>query len=245
MHQSRSKYLRFLSGLIHLQSAGRALLVRQSIQKKLVAITKMQSYARMYICRKHWLTLRSSAIVLQRAYRVHKLCAKENCAARCLQKYYRLRLQQQKQRKLAKQHAAAKVIQSWFRVWRASQAVKSYYSALSTSVLTVQRIYRGVLARKRVNRMKKAVLTIQSFYRGWVIRKSQTNQAIRDACLRVNKINVANSQSPTIRQKLPVLLDQLLHSKYLSTAADILKSLGKISIQDVNMMWCHYHVGKG
>ena len=80
-------------------------------------------------------------------------------------------------------------------------------------------------ARLHARKLHCAATLIQATWRGWYVRH-KSNGKVQQACVRVEKANHAAKQSQSLRNRLPHILDLLLRSKYLSTAADILETLG-------------------
>ena len=80
-------------------------------------------------------------------------------------------------------------------------------------------------ARLHAQKLHCAATLIQATWRGWCVRH-KSNGKVQQACVRVEKAKHAAKQSQSLRNRLPHILDLLLRSKYLSTAADILETLG-------------------
>ena len=83
-------------------------------------------------------------------------------------------------------------------------------------------------ARIHTRKLHHAATLIQAVWRGWHVRRHQSSTVIQQACVRVERANRAAVQSQSLRTRLPRILDLLLRSKYLSTAADILGTLGTL-----------------
>ena len=82
-------------------------------------------------------------------------------------------------------------------------------------------------ARLHAQKLHHAATLIQATWRGWRVRH-KSSRKVQQACVRVEKANHAAHQSQSLRTRLPHILDLLLRSKYLSTAADILETLGML-----------------
>lgn len=80
-------------------------------------------------------------------------------------------------------------------------------------------------ARQHAQKLHRAATLIQATWRGWYVRHKSSGK-VQQACVRVEKANHAAKQSQSLCTRLPHILDLLLRSKYLSTAADILETLG-------------------
>lgn len=67
---------------------------------------------------------------------------------------------------------------------------------------------------------------LQATWRGWHVRKHQKSPDIKKALVNVHAVNSSACESNQLKHCLPHLLEQLLHCKYLSTAAELLNRLG-------------------
>ena len=63
------------------------------------------------------------------------------------------------------------------------------------------------------------------------MRHRQRSKAVREARMRVERANSSAKKSDSLRERLPHIISLLLRSRYLSTAGEILNSLGE---KDVN-----------
>ena len=67
---------------------------------------------------------------------------------------------------------------------------------------------------------------MQSFWRGYRVRRSIRRKAVHEARKRIEKANKSSKSS--LRVRLPLMLEELHRSRYLSTAVDILKVFGML-----------------
>ena len=63
------------------------------------------------------------------------------------------------------------------------------------------------------------------------MRHRQRSKAVREARMRVERVNSSAKKSNSLRERPPHIISLLLRSRYLSTAAETLNSLGE---QDIN-----------
>ena len=102
---------------------------------------------------------------------------------------------------------------------------------MESAAIAIQRWYQGCSQAKKERelfvRKREAALVLQAHWRGWLVRHNQRSKAVREARLRVEKANCSAKRSNSLRERLPHILDTLLRSRYLSTAAEILNSLGE------------------
>ncbi|XP_041126100.1 abnormal spindle-like microcephaly-associated protein [Polyodon spathula] len=132
-------YKKILCGVIAIQKRFRAcLLVRKERQK--------------------YLTLRTSATVIQRAFRrwKNRTLKRQNIAAALIQNAFR---KWQVQR-LARRNEAAVKIQSWYRMYR----FQKQYFDVQQKVIKIQAWFKSCLARQLFQKRKEAVLTIQKHF---------------------------------------------------------------------------------
>ncbi|CAL8347638.1 unnamed protein product [Gadus morhua 'NCC'] len=162
-----------------LQAAFRGMNIRRLVRRMHQAASAIQQAYRAHCERKCYLTLKSSALTLQRCFRAN-LAAKHQ-----LQHYQQIRrsvilLQaayrgQQARKEISRQHRAATVIQASFRKHR--EQVK--FKAMRLSTIILQRNYRSLIL-KRADRghflkVKQSAIVLQAAFRGMVSRRN-TNQ---------------------------------------------------------------------
>jgi aspartokinase len=212
------------------------------------AVLVIQTYYRarvdMVSQRNSYLQLRNSVIVTQRLFK-RKLQARREAAslhrerecslaASILQEKWRARLRARKcQDAFEKKRCSVIKIQSYFRMYQVLRSFKD----TRRSVIAVQAYARGYLVRSKfsaalVECRKRALqescaVKIQSLWRGYRVRKSQRRKAVITARRRIESANKSFEESRSVQNRLPLLIQQLLRSKYLSTATSILSSLGE------------------
>ncbi|XP_066548486.1 abnormal spindle-like microcephaly-associated protein [Amia ocellicauda] len=108
-----------------------------------------------------YLTLRHSAIVIQRGFRRWKAQAliKANEAATVIQAAFR----KWEQRKMARRNQAALRIQAWYRMHKCQRQ----YFVIRGKVIKIQAWYRGHVDKCTFQARKHAAITIQRFYRSY------------------------------------------------------------------------------
>ncbi|XP_073427821.1 abnormal spindle-like microcephaly-associated protein [Dendrobates tinctorius] len=191
------KYYRSLKGYVVLMQARvRAKIAISSYERTMRAVRTIQAHVRAWLLatreRNVYLRLKSSAAVIQAAYRRWKLDKnkRENKAALVLQKAYR----RWRHRKLEAMMNAAIVIQSQYRMikercrYRTIRAAaikiqslckmwqeRKHYLVLKRTVISVQRLIRAkmLMLRERETFIRKraACVEIQSAVRGYLVRK--------------------------------------------------------------------------
>ncbi|XP_041134515.1 LOW QUALITY PROTEIN: abnormal spindle-like microcephaly-associated protein homolog [Polyodon spathula] len=135
-------YKKILCGVISIQKRFRACLFARKERQK-------------------YLTLRTSAIVIQRAFRRWKnhTLKRQTIAAAVIQNAFR---KWQVQR-LTRRNEAAVKIQSWYRMNRAQ---KQYFD-VQQKVIKIQAWFKSCLARELFQKRKEAVLTIQKYFKAY------------------------------------------------------------------------------
>ncbi|XP_058887783.1 abnormal spindle-like microcephaly-associated protein homolog isoform X2 [Acipenser ruthenus] len=111
--------------------------------------------------RKKYLILRTSATVIQRAFRrwKNRTLKRQNSAAAVIQNAFR---KWQVQR-LARRNEAAVKIQSWYRMYR----FQKQYFDVQQKVIKIQAWFKSCLARQLFQKRKEAVLTIQKYLKAY------------------------------------------------------------------------------
>ncbi|XP_022094618.1 abnormal spindle-like microcephaly-associated protein homolog [Acanthaster planci] len=201
MHQARRKYTKLKQVAIIIQRRYRATqlarwtYLRYHIQRG--ACITLQAYARGHLARQHIHRLHAAATTIQKnhaAYQTRTRYLKMKGAAKVLQKYWRAtRLAREQKlmftslrkaattlqsvyrgnagRKIAREHRAARLIQSVYRMHVAFQK----YSNLKAAAITIQALYRMRRDRNCYLRLVAATVTIQQFFRGHLLTRASRN----------------------------------------------------------------------
>ncbi|XP_054645334.1 abnormal spindle-like microcephaly-associated protein [Dunckerocampus dactyliophorus] len=129
----------------------------------------IQRYYRAYVLQKqdsrYYYKIRSSAIVLQAAFRGHSVrrgIAKMHRAATVLQANFKRHKQQTTFRR---QRWAACVLQQRFRALRQRNIEVQHYQEVKKAVMTLQAAFRGKKSRQSIRQMRLAATTIQTAFR--------------------------------------------------------------------------------
>lgn len=179
-----------------------------------------------------------AARIVQQAYRDYcerkKLeSARYNVAVSCIQLKWRACMKAREvQTAYHRKKSATIKIQSYFRMYLAFKKFKEVRKLIVALQANCRRFLIGKQYAEALNeqstRIKEhhSARVIQSLWRGYKVRKSQHKGAIIMARQRIMQIKGPVEESRSIHHRLPSLVEQLLQSKYLSTAASILSSLG-------------------
>ncbi|KAG7514195.1 abnormal spindle-like microcephaly-associated isoform X1 [Solea senegalensis] len=163
---------------IVLQAACRGMKMRRNIKQSHSAASVIQRAFRAHCERRHYLTLKSSILTIQRRYRAtvaakeqkqkyQKLCR----AAAILQAVYR---SWRIRKEVARWHQAATVIQSEFR--KHKEEVK--FQAMRLSAIIIQRHYRSSIIQRKERenflKVRQSVIVLQAAFRGQRVRNTVT-----------------------------------------------------------------------
>uniref|UniRef100_A0A3Q1GV53 Abnormal spindle-like microcephaly-associated protein ASH domain-containing protein n=1 Tax=Acanthochromis polyacanthus TaxID=80966 RepID=A0A3Q1GV53_9TELE len=168
--ETRKAYLQKKAACVILQAGFRGMTVRTELKKKHQAATVIQSFVRMFFCRKRYFFLQSAAIIIQSRYRALLLCREQQNEFRKL-KQATIKIQAvfrglRVRNDLNKRHNAARTIQAQVRMRRMRLA----YLATQHSAIIIQQRYRAKMLMdqqmQRYRRMKCAAVVIQAAYRG-------------------------------------------------------------------------------
>ncbi|XP_049443547.1 abnormal spindle-like microcephaly-associated protein isoform X2 [Epinephelus fuscoguttatus] len=121
--------------------------------------------------RKNFLKARHSAIVLQAAFRGHRVrssIAKMHRAATVIQANFKRHKQQSAFRR---QHWAACVLQQRFRAQRQRDIEVKHYKELKKAVINLQAAFRGMKSRRVLKQRHHAASVVQRAYRGYCEHK--------------------------------------------------------------------------
>ncbi|CAL8307358.1 unnamed protein product [Lota lota] len=167
-------YQRIRRATITLQAAFRGIITRHAVRRMHQAASAIQQAYRAHCDHKSYLTLKSSALTLQRRFRGN-LAAKHQ-----LQQYRQIRkavilLQaayrgQKVRKEISRQHQAATVIQASFRKHR--EQVK--FKAMRLSTIIIQRYYRSCVLQRADRghflKVKQSAIVLQAALRGHCVR---------------------------------------------------------------------------
>uniref|UniRef100_H2ZSM4 Assembly factor for spindle microtubules n=1 Tax=Latimeria chalumnae TaxID=7897 RepID=H2ZSM4_LATCH len=197
---------------IHLQALIRGYLIRRQVHLWRKAAVAIQSAYRMHRERTCYLNKCNAATVIQRYYRAYKEKVSERSgflkvktATVCLQAAYRGYVVR---KTLKYQHWAATVIQAtfrahathtkylamqkacvmiqrWYRAGKMRRQERDNYRKLKTAAVTLQAVYRGLVARKVLKRQQEAAVQIQAVFR--MFRAKKRFRQVKSAMLTIQQ----------------------------------------------------------
>ena len=135
-----------------------------------------RGYKEMQMSRAHYLTLKSSSIVIQsfiRSYLVRRTISRANLAATKIQSQYR---RYRAQKRYHKQRRAVMYIQQHVRAWIAGSKEREIYKKLQQSALLLQSLFRGSRVRRQLYRQHAAATKIQATWQMYVVRSKFLEQ---------------------------------------------------------------------
>ncbi|NXC42501.1 ASPM protein, partial [Penelope pileata] len=201
-----------------LQAAFRGMKTRRLLRTMSESAELIQRRYRTFLKRRHFISLRKAAIVIQRKYRATKLAKTQRQkylsllnAAVIIQSAYRGFVVRQKMQQM---HQAATVIQATlrmrkiyisyqalrlasviiqqrYRAYREGKRVREMYLRLYNSVLVLQAAYRGMRTRCFLKRRQEAALIIQRNYR--MYRQCHRYRQVQWAALLIQRRYRANN----------------------------------------------------
>uniref|UniRef100_A0A1X7V6E3 Calponin-homology (CH) domain-containing protein n=2 Tax=Amphimedon queenslandica TaxID=400682 RepID=A0A1X7V6E3_AMPQE len=227
-HYYSMRYTCLKEAAVFIQSKWRAkVATREAVDdyKKIYrSVVFMQSCIKSVIAKRKYLSVKASMVLLQaqvRRYLGQKRYHTQRDAAICIQRYYQSYLLAMERKREAKRREwAARVIQRRFLIYYGLWEEKRK-EARRQAAVCIQRHIRGFLAIQYIKRRQEAALKIQSYWRGYRVRHSIKRKAVHEARKRIEKANKSSKSS--LRVRLPLMLEELHRTRYLSTAADILK----------------------
>ncbi|PKU45548.1 abnormal spindle-like microcephaly-associated protein [Limosa lapponica baueri] len=185
-------YMIMKSATLRIQAAFRGMKTRRLLRTMNESAELIQRRFRTFIQRKHFLSIKTAAIVIQRKYRATKLAKIQRQkylsflnAAVIIQSAYRgfvvrKKIQQMHQAATVIQatlrmhktyisykavRLASVIIQQHYRAYREGKRVREMYLKLYNSVLVLQAAYRGMKIRRLLKKRYEAALIIQRNYR--------------------------------------------------------------------------------
>uniref|UniRef100_A0A8B9DE67 Abnormal spindle microtubule assembly n=1 Tax=Anser cygnoides TaxID=8845 RepID=A0A8B9DE67_ANSCY len=185
-------YTTVRSAVLRLQAAFRGMKTRRLVRTMNESAELIQRRFRTFLKRKHFISLRTAAIVIQRKYRATKLAKIQRQkylsflnAAVIIQSAYRGFVVRQKMQQMHQAAAviqatlrmrkiyisyqalrlASVIIQQRYRAYREGKRVREIYLKQYNSVLVLQAAYRGMKTRCFLKKRHEAALTIQRNYR--------------------------------------------------------------------------------
>ncbi|XP_009701008.1 PREDICTED: abnormal spindle-like microcephaly-associated protein, partial [Cariama cristata] len=185
-------YMIIRNATLRIQAAFRGMKTRQLIRNMNESAELIQRLFRTFLKRKHFLSIKTAAIVIQRKYRATKLAKIQRQkylsvlnGTVIIQSAYRgfvvrKKMQQMHQaatviqatlrmRKIYMSYQAIRlasvIIQQHYRAYREGKHVREIYLKTYNSVLVLQAAYRGMKTRCFLKRRREAALTIQRNYR--------------------------------------------------------------------------------
>ncbi|XP_074164767.1 abnormal spindle-like microcephaly-associated protein isoform X2 [Sminthopsis crassicaudata] len=195
-----------------IQSHYRAYILKKEFLRMKHAIIMLQAFIKMKQARKRYLTLRKSALCIQRYYRSKRYAAqcrneyqllRESCiklqavvrghlvrkklrlqrkAATLLQSYFRMRKEQQHYLQIYK---ATVCIQNHFCAYKIQIYEREKFLEVKKAVVCLQAAYRGYKIRKMLKQKSAATLKIQTALRGYIKRLKY--QAILKSCIKIQQ----------------------------------------------------------
>ncbi|XP_072722673.1 abnormal spindle-like microcephaly-associated protein isoform X2 [Ciconia boyciana] len=185
-------YMIMKSATLRIQAAFRGMKTRRLKRTRSESAELIQRRFRTFLKRKHFLSIKTAAIVIQRKYRATKLAKIQRQkylsflnAAVIIQSVYRgfvvrKKMQQMhraatviqatlRMRKIYVSYQAVRlasvIIQQRYRAYREEKRVREIYLKLYNSVLVLQAAYRGMKTRCFLKKRHEAALIIQRNYR--------------------------------------------------------------------------------
>ncbi|XP_037353787.1 abnormal spindle-like microcephaly-associated protein isoform X2 [Talpa occidentalis] len=192
------RYSKLRHSIICIQAAFRGMKARRDLKVRHLAATLIQRRFRTLLTRKRFLSLRKTAVWVQRKYRasacakyhseqflrlrkaviqiqssyrgwmVRKMMQEMHRAAAILQATFRMCVERARYQTL--KHASL-VIQRWYRANRAAKLQRQCYLQQRHSVLTLQAAFRGMRTRRHLRSMHSSATLIQSKFRSSMMRK--------------------------------------------------------------------------
>uniref|UniRef100_A0A287A985 Abnormal spindle-like microcephaly-associated protein homolog n=1 Tax=Sus scrofa TaxID=9823 RepID=A0A287A985_PIG len=186
------RYTRLRHSVIRLQAAFRGMRARRQLKVRHAAAALIQRRFRTLMMRRRFLSLRRTAVWIQRKYRAN-VCAKHHLqqfrrlqkAAIKIQSWYRgwmVRKKMQEMQRAAtliqatyRMHRTQVTFQTWkhasvliqqrYRARRAAKLQREHYVRLRHSAVVIQAAHKGMKARQLFRAKLRAAIIIQSTYR--------------------------------------------------------------------------------
>ncbi|XP_061884510.1 abnormal spindle-like microcephaly-associated protein [Entelurus aequoreus] len=199
----RNCVARWHQAAIVIQSAFRRHREEIKFQAMRLSAVIVQRYFRAYILqkqdRRHYFKVRSSAIVLQAAFRgysVRRRIALMHRAATILQANFKGHKQQITFRK---QRCAVNVLQRRFRALKQKNIEVKHYQEVKKAVISLQAAFRGMKSRQSIKLMDQAATTIQTAFRAH--REKEKYLKIKSSVLTIQRQFQATVAAKTQRKR--------------------------------------------
>ncbi|XP_068930575.1 abnormal spindle-like microcephaly-associated protein isoform X1 [Petaurus breviceps papuanus] len=209
-----------------IQSHYRAYILKKKFLRMRHAVIMLQAFIKMKQARKQYLTLRKSALCIQKWYRskiyaaqirdeyqlLRKSCIKlqavvrgrlvrkqlclQRKAATLLQSYFRMRKEQQHYLRI---YRAAVCIQNRYRAYKVQIYEREKFLEVKNAVVCLQASYRVYKIRKMFKQRSAAALKIQTAFRGH--SKRMKYQAILKSAIKIQQWYRAHKTGHEIRMK--------------------------------------------
>ncbi|VDI49418.1 abnormal spindle-like microcephaly-associated protein [Mytilus galloprovincialis] len=140
--QMRNQYLSMQVSAVIIQKYCRGYQVRKRYAENIKHVIRIQSVVKSYLQRKRFIKLKSAALVCQKRFRAVLSGHQQRLA-------------------FLKERSAAVLLQSHIRRWLAQRTFNTQLS----HIVTIQKSFRGYLARKNLKSLRKAACIIQNRWR--------------------------------------------------------------------------------
>uniref|UniRef100_A0A8C8YJT8 Assembly factor for spindle microtubules n=1 Tax=Prolemur simus TaxID=1328070 RepID=A0A8C8YJT8_PROSS len=204
----RVKYIELKKSTVILQALVRGWLVRKRIleQKAKIRLLHFTAAACYHL----------SALRIQRAYRRHvavKNASKQVCAAICIQRWFRARLQQKR------------LIQEYHSIIKTEHEVQECLSQQHRAASVIQKGVRHFLLHKKQEKLTSGITKIQALWRGYSWRKKNDCKKIKAIRLSLQVVNREIREENKLYKRTALALHYLLTYKHFPAILEALKHL--------------------